>query len=178
MNTNAPTHPPKTRALFRPGEVKLACGLVLLAVTMALMHFVMGFVLAVVPALLAGLCVADDVTRARDSSAPAGRQWAGIALVLLAMGMLVVVAFTVASLSYKLALRAQRPMAPVPNLGEWVLNLGSWLIPASLMCPGLSLWTNWSLRRRLIWCVLILAVPLATLLLHTLLAFWGGPLTA
>ena len=175
---NTPDQTSKCHGLFHPGEVKLACGFVFLALTLALIHFVMGLFLAAVPALFAGLCVADGITKARNSFAPAGRQWAGIALVLLALAALVVVAFTAASLSYKLALRAQRPMAPVPNLGEWVLNLGSWLIPASLMCPGLSLWTNWSLRRRLIWCVLILAVPLATLLLHTLLAFWGGPLTA
>ena len=102
MNTNAPELTPKARGLFHPGEVKLACGLVFLALTMALFHFVMGLFLAVVPALFAGLCVTDGVTRARNGSAPAGRQWAGIALVLLAVAALVVVAFTAASLSYKL----------------------------------------------------------------------------
>lgn len=178
MNTDHPNPAPKTTGLFHPGEAKVACGLVFLALTMALFHFVMGLFLAVVPALFAGLCVTDGLAKARNSSAPTGRQWAGIALALLAMGTLVVVAFTAASLSYKLALHAQRPTSPVPSFGEWALNIGSWLIPAILMCPGLSLWTNWSPRRRLIWCILILTVPLATLLLHQFLASWGGPLTA
>ena len=178
MNTNAPEPTPKTRGLFHPGEVKLACGLVCLALTMALLHFVMGLFLAALPALFAVLCVAEGLTKPRNSSAPAGRQWAGITLLLLATGALVFVAFTAASLSYKLAFHAQRPTSPVPNLGEWVLNLGSWLIPALLMWPGLSLWTNWSRRRRQVWCVIILAIPLITFLLHTLLASWGGPLSA
>jgi hypothetical protein len=178
MHPNPLEPTPKKTGLFCSGEITLACGLVFLALTMALTHFVMGLFLAVVPALFAGLCVTDGLTRARNGSAPAGRQWMGVALVLIALAVLVAVTFNAASLSYKLALHAQRPTSPVPNIGEWVLNLGSGLIPALLMWPGLSFWTNWSRLRRQVWCVLILAVPPITILLHTLLASWGGPLSA
>lgn len=178
MNPNSDDKLTRTWVRFKPGELLLAQGITAVMVTAVFTHFVMGWLLAVMTAPLALILLSNAVIRARDSSAPAGRQWAGIGLLLVGCVAILLVAFNACSLSYKLALHAQRPTSPVPNLRAWVLNLGSWPIPALLLGTGLSLWTNWSPRRRLGWCVIILAVPLAALLLHRFLAVLGGPLTA
>lgn len=96
-----------------------------------------------------------------------------VILVLLGLGALGVAAFMGASLSLKQATHVHRPTAPLPSLWEWAWFVGSCLIPALVLGPGMCFWTNWSSRRRLRWCVILLAFPLATLLLHRILAARG-----
>ncbi|MSU62828.1 MAG: hypothetical protein EXS31_10595 [Pedosphaera sp.] len=178
MQPNASDIWSKSWRIFQPGEAMLASGFVFLVVTVALMLFVMVGLLAVITVPFALILLSLGIIRARDNAAPTGRQWAGLGLLLLGTAALCVVAFNAASLSYKLAIHVQRPLFPVPSFLEWVLHLGSWLIPALLMSAGLSFWTNWSPRRRRVWCVIILIVPLAAFLLHRYLASLGWPLTA
>jgi hypothetical protein len=163
----------KSRRIFHPGEAMLAWGLVFLAVTAAVRYAVMGHFLIVLPSPFAAVLLAFGVIRSRNRSATVGRQFAGFGLVLLGLGALGVAAFMGASLSGQLAFHAHRPTAPVPNLWDWAWFAGSCLIPALLMGPGICFWTNWSSRRRFRWCVILLAFPLATLLLHRILVARG-----
>lgn len=163
----------KSRRIFHPGEAMLAWGLVFLAVTAAARYAVMGNFLIVLPAPFAAVLLACGVIRSRNSSAPVGRQFAGFGLVLLGLGALGVAAFMGASLSAKLAFHVHRPTVPVPSLSEWMRFFVICPIPALLIGGGLSFWTNWSSRRRLRWCVIVLAFPLATLLLHRILVARG-----
>ncbi len=184
MNPDPANQLTKNWVLFKPGELPLTLSMAALMGTVVFTHFVMGWILALLTAPLALALLLLGIIRARDSSAPAGRQWAGIGLLLLGAVALFVVAYMAASLSGKLALHAQRPefaaryFGPVPGVREWTLNMGSWLIPVLLIGPGLTLWTNWSPVRRLVWCVVILAIPPAVLWVHQNLAALGGPLTA
>lgn len=163
----------KSRRIFHPGEAMLAWGLVFLAETAAWRYAVMGNFISVPPATFAAVLLAFGVIRSRNSSAPVGRQFAGFGLVLLGLGALGVAAFMGASLSLKLAFDVQRSTAPVPSLWEWARFVGICLIPAMLMGPGMWFWTNWSSRRRLRWCVIVLAFPLGVLLLHRILVARG-----
>ena len=173
MNPEGAGDGSKSRRIFHPGEALLAWGLIFLAVTAAVRYAVMGNFLVVLPALVAAVLLALGVLRARDSSTPVGRQFAGFGLLLLGLGTLGVAAFMGASLSAKLAFHVRRPTAPIPSLWEWAWLIGSGLIATLLMGPGMWFWTNWSSRRRLGWCVIFVALPLAALLLHRILLARG-----
>ena len=163
----------KSRRIFHPGEATLAWGLVFLAVTAAVRYAAMGNFLIVLPAPFAAVLLAFGVIRSRNSSAPVGRQFAGFGLLLVGLGALGVAAFLGASISAKLAFHVHRPTVPVPSLSEWMQFLVICPIPALLIGRGLSFWKNWSSRRRLRWCFIVLAFPLATLLLHRILVARG-----
>jgi len=162
-----------SRRPLHSGEAVLAFGLVFLAVTVAARHAVMGNFLVMLPAPFAAALLAIGIIRTRDSSAPAGRQYAGFGLLLGGLGVLGVAAFLAASLSVKLALHVHRPIVPVPSLWEWTRFVGVCLIPALLIGPGLAFWTNWSSGRRIGWCVVILLFPSAMLILHRTLVAIG-----
>jgi hypothetical protein len=162
----------------------LGLGLVAVIGSVVFVHFVMGWVLAAPMAVLAMILLLTGVISARDRSAPAGRQSAGIGLLLPAMIVLFVSAFLAASVSFDLAISVQQPQfaatyrGPIPGIGQVLGFGGGWLLSPLLMSPGLSSWTNWSTRRRFGWCLIILGVPPSVLVVHQILTVLGGPLSA
>jgi hypothetical protein len=115
-------------------------------------HFVMGWLLALPMAALAMILLLIGVISARDRSATAGRQCAGIGLLLVGMIVLFVSAFMAASVSLVLAISVQQPefaashRGPSSGIGQFLGFWGGWLLAPLLMNVGLSLWTNWSAR--------------------------------
>jgi hypothetical protein len=184
MNQFSDDEPTKTSRTLRPGELRFGQGLVAVIGSVVFIHFAMGLVLAVPMAVAAMVLLLVGVIEARDSSAPAGRQCAGIVLLLLGMAVLLVVSFMAASVSLHLALSAQHPehatryTGSLPGAGEYLRLGGGWLIAPLLMGPGLAFWTNWRPRRRFGWCLFLFVVPLLALLAHQILAKLGGSLGA
>ncbi len=174
----------RPRTKLHPGEALAGCGIVSLAIAIALIHFVMGIIFASAPAPLAVLLLAAGVIRARNPSVSGNRQVAGFILLFLALTAMAVVMFNGASFSYKLAILAIRPgyaaqhLGAAPGLWEWAGFLGTGLVPVLLTGPGLWLWTDWSPARRKGWCVAVFLSPVAALLAHQIFVAIGFPLTA
>jgi len=168
------------------GEGMLAWGFVFLLASFGVFPSVMVWMLALWTLPLAGVLLAIGHVRSRNSSASALRRSAGSGLLLLGLAVLGVAALFGTSLSYKLSInsynlahQSQRPLVPAPELWEWARFLGSCLISVLLIGPGMRFWTNWSPRRRLVWCVIILLFPVAALIFHrTLVAISFLPLSA
>jgi len=168
---------------FQPGETTFAQGLACLVVTVVLTHVVMGWFLAVVTAPLTILAIIRGIGAARAPGRITGRQWAGAGLLLLGMPILGLMAFTAASLSTQLALAGKGHTIAAENFSIMSSGILSWslvtsLVPAIILSSGLPFWTNWPQRRRRIWTVIFLTIPLITFALHQILAAIGAPLTA
>jgi hypothetical protein len=166
------------------GEGMLAWGFVFLLVSFVVFPSVMVWMLAVdAPA---GRRVIGNRSRPLQEhlSVPLGSLPAPA--LRLGLAVLGVAALFGTGLSYKLSINAynlahqsQRPLVPTPELWEWARFLGSCLISVLLIGPGMRFWTNWSPRRRLVWCVIILLFPIAALIMHrTLVAIGFLPLSA
>jgi hypothetical protein len=172
------------RTALNPGEMLLGCGLVAVIGSVVFIHFVMGWLLAAPMAVLAMILLLAGIVRARDRSAPADRQWTGIGLLLPGMIVLLVSAFMAASVSLEMAMRVQQPQfsawhhGSIPRIGQFLGLWGGWLFAPLIINLGLSSWTNWSVRRRVCWCLIIPGVPPSVLVVHQVLSALGGPLTA
>jgi hypothetical protein len=100
------------------------------------------------------------------------------------MIVLFVSAFMAVSVSLILAISVQQPQfatrhhGSIQGIGQFLGLWGGWLFAPFLIHFGLSWWTNWSTRRRVCWCLIILGVPPSALVLHQILTALGGPLTA
>ena len=179
MSPNPPAVLPEPSRGLRPGEALVAWGLVLLAITVALVFGVMLWVFALMTLPLAAVLLAVGAVLARNSSASGLRQWSGFGLLSLGLVALAVAAVLAASLSCRLAIPvpppalAARSYAMAREAWEWARFVGSCLLPVLLVGPGLGLWTDWSRRRRIAWCAVILSFPVATLLLHQTLVGIG-----
>ena len=152
------------------GELALALGIALLVTAAALSQFVMIGLLSFITTPLALIVWLTGTIGARNTAASAGRQAAGMILLLAAGLALGAAAFVSVAAAGAAALHAQSPGAPAPSLRIWTLTVGSWVIPLLLMELGLRLGTDWSARRRWTWGGIILIVPAAAMALFWLLA--------
>jgi len=172
--------PRESSRIFHPGEAMLAWGFACLLVSFGVYPSVMTWFLAVLMLPLASVLLLGGLLRARDGSASASERLAGFGLLLLGVVALGAAALAGTHLSFRLALSSydlahqiQQPTGPLPGFAQWAQFAGICLIPVSLIGPGLRLWTDWSSRRYIGWCVVILVFPVAALLLHRFLVAIG-----
>ncbi len=159
-------------SLIRRGEFLMALGLAGVAASTVLFSFVMIGLLAIPLFPVALGLLLTGLVLARDNTAPALRQAAGIILLLVAIAALVRVSALAVHLGHEHALHLQRPARAAPSLKQWMLSAASWLVPVLLLGFGLRLWTNWSVRRRVAWGVAVLAVPPMALVSFRILTVW------
>lgn len=161
------------KSLPHPGERLLATGLGLLVFCAALAHFVMIGLLGVAGLPLALLPLFIGSLRVADSAVPAGRRRGGVVLLMLGLLLLAFVAVMAAGLASELLRHATvRRLPRPPGYMDWVNFFGGSWCAALLVCGALTLATRWPLLRRLTWSFVVLAVPLAAMLLFRLLAIW------
>ncbi|MFN0068073.1 MAG: hypothetical protein ACKVYV_10600 [Limisphaerales bacterium] len=128
----------------------------------------------------AGVFLMIGMIRARDTSAPFLRKFAGSALLLSGRVALGAGALVGTDISYWYSLPAnhlshqiQRPHEPPPGAAEWMRLIGCSLFAALLTGAGLGFWSGWPASRRLRCCAVILLFPLAARLLHRTLVAAG-----
>jgi hypothetical protein len=168
---------------FYPGESTLAWGLSFLALTAAVGHFVMFWLLTALTAPVSILLLVRGFGAARGAGRMTRSRWAGVGLLFGGMVFLSLAAETAAAFSYGWALESMGHVHALNGLslfgtGIWLWCAMSTLFSAMLLTPGLARWTDWPARRIQIWSRIFLAFPLITILLHQLLTALGGPLTA
>ena len=163
---------------FRPEETTLAWGLIFLAVTAALFHFVMCWLRAPLTVPLTILLLVRGISQSRRPGSLTSRQCSGVGLLFLGMLSLSVAAFAAASLSWQLAVPSKSQNLAVFGFGKFAWCAVSLLCSTLLLTKELSFWTDWPPSRIRIWRRIILTFPFFTILIHQFIAALGGPLTA
>ncbi len=69
-----------------------------------------------------------------------------------------------------LAYRIAQPQAGIPPSWTTPWLVARWILPIPFLWFGLQFWTDWSAPRRRAWMISLLAVPLATGVVHRTLA--------
>ena len=154
----------------------MAAGLVALIAAVALMHFVMGFSLAVIPAITALFWLPTALRSARSTDCEGSAVY-GLIYLLAAFCFIIVAAFSACSIAHEISLDGRGSDAP-RHIWTLLASPLTWTIGAALTWKGLRQWTNWSSARRMGWTVIAFCLPPGAFIAHQIFKALGAPTTA
>jgi len=152
---------------MKPGETSFALGLLLLVWAAGLFPSVMVWMLgAVFIAPPAVLLLIAGVSQSRGPGGQGSRRALGLLLLSCGLMALAYSALAGSALAYRIA----QPQAGIPPSWTTPWLVVRWVLPIPFLWFGLQFWTDWSAPRRRGWMITLLAVPLATGVVHRTLA--------
>lgn len=155
---------------MKPGEINLALGIGAMILATGLFPSVMIWMLAVfLVAPVALVLMANGVIRSRGSEGKGWRPVLGLFLFVVGLIGLVDAALAGSSMSFRIS----RPQDVVPPSWSTPWILIRWILPLPFLWVGMKNWTNWSERRRWVWEVIFLMVPVISGGLHRSLVVAG-----
>jgi hypothetical protein len=123
--------------------------------------------------------IAAGVYHIRDETAPLYRQTVALVVIVLGLSALNWMSQETVRLAHQWAVATlpstgRRGQPPLP--GAWMWVAAGWLVPALLWGLGWRLWASWSTARCLAWTAVVLAMPIAILLIYRLVLLTNPPL--